>query len=228
MHEERWGTIFHALTELLPLKGVLRKAWSLRKYKAKSAENQREGDQSFDVSVVDEAIRSDVFWCYCHMMDAIGEVLQDVQTWGEACPCHWRGIGAFKGKSRHLRKKEMIKKFGTLCPLRGCQAPACAAGQLRVTLTRFLDASNVCLLAHPSMEPLTQSERSRIMQEFAHARNHLDFCFHTKFGHWQQLPWLLFGLAHWDIREARHELVKHIYIGKKVELNKSFYLYCNL
>jgi hypothetical protein len=53
------------------------------------------------------------------------------------------------------------------------------------------------------MAMLTDLERVVVMMDFAQARRHLKFDFKVKLSFWQQLPWILFGLAHCDLTIAR-------------------------
>eukprot|EP00969_Alexandrium_andersonii_P356374 15446411-Alexandrium_andersonii.AAC.1 len=50
---------------------------------------------------------------------------------------------------------------------------------------------------------LSAEDRSRVLDDYATARSHLEFVFRVKLAHWQQLPYLLAGLGHPDQAQAR-------------------------
>lgn len=59
------------------------------------------------------------------------------------------------------------------------------------------------LLAMPSVAAATQEERRCIVLDFSRGKKHVLFVCIAKFGHWRGLPWLLFGLGHHDVGEAK-------------------------
>ena len=214
VYEGRWGSVLQALSSLLPLERSLRYGWSKRGYVGQSTEKpskSRDDEKACCISTADEAIQCDLFWAYCHMIDAVGEVLAEVQRFAESCPCHYvqaRPEGVAR-HSRHDRGTDMMRRIGQrLCPLRSCQAPACAAGFIDTLLGRLLSRSSHFLLFHSCMTPLSISDRSTVLQDFAAARSYLEASFLVKCSHWRQLPWILCGLGHWDHQKGR-ECGKH-------------------
>ena len=90
VYESRWGSVFGALASLLPLERLLRAAWDVEAFRGRSGDEEKREGKSMDLATVDLGIQSDFFWAYAHMLDAIGELLSEVTTWGEGCPCHKR------------------------------------------------------------------------------------------------------------------------------------------
>ena len=203
VYEARWGSVFGALASLLPLERLLRAAWDVEAFRGRSGDEEKREGKSMDLATVDLGIQSDFFWAYAHMLDAIGELLSEVTTWGEGCPCHKRAP-EIRGVSRHVRGNQLADEIGQrVCPLRTCMAPACAAGELKDLLRTLLGRCNACLLVVPAMSVLSEQVKRDVLNDFARARAHLTFVWNVKFSHWQQLPWLLFALGHADQDKAR-------------------------
>ena len=49
----------------------------------------------------------------------------------------------------------------------------------------------------------SEEDKQLIIHDFTNIRRFMYFYFQLKFGFWQQLPWLLFGIGHWNINLAR-------------------------
>jgi len=204
VYEGRWGSLFAALGAVLLIEQPLRRFWNKARYKAGAGEDHGKGDpKSTNVDTADDGITSVFFWAYAHMVDVIGEAVQELQRWCESCPCHY-DHPHFRGVTRHERRVRMSDALGRCsCPLAGCWAPALAAGYLKTVLETILNLCNVTVLMHPAMNVLSESQRAQIMADFATARAHIVFFLSVKLGHWSQFPWVLFGLAHWHVTEAR-------------------------
>ena len=46
------------------------------------------------------------------------------------------------------------------------------------------------------MGKLSEAEKQVVLADFAAARQHIDLSLRVKLSHWQQLPYVLFGLGH--------------------------------
>ena len=72
-YSPRWGTVWRACRQLLPLQQLLQQVWNIEKYLLRSGEinpNRVDAAASKDgyVHLVDEAIRSNLFWSYLRMI----------------------------------------------------------------------------------------------------------------------------------------------------------------
>ena len=202
VYESRWGSIFHALGALLPLQRVLRAAWSKERYMDGGGVEQRSAE-GVSVDSADSAIRSGLFWAYSSMIRLIGDACDELAWWSESCPCHCHDSD-LRAPTRHERGLKMAAKYGfRSCPLRSCQAAACAAGEPREILRRIFETGVATVALLPEMAELTVQDRSLVMADFLAAKQHLDFYLTAKLSHWGQLPWILFGLSHWDAMAAR-------------------------
>jgi hypothetical protein len=152
--------------------------------------------------LVDEAINSKLFWAYCHMVDFAVEVFEKLTHWAESCPCHYTET-PFKGPRRWAaRRFHGVTKKIVDCPLVGMHAMELAANFLVRFIQTLLDRFNVELILRPEILMLNEEDRRFVMLEFARLRRHINFILAVKTGHWRQLPWVLFGLAHWDRDKA--------------------------
>ena len=78
-----------------------------------------------------------------------------------------------------------------------------AAGFLTELVQSLLDVANAELFLKPCVLALEEDGRAQLMLDFAAARRYVFFTLRVKTGHWRQLPWILFGMAHWDVDIAR-------------------------
>ena len=88
VYEARWGSVFGALASLLPLERLLRAAWDVEAFRGRSGDEEKKEGKSMDLATVDLGIQSDFVWAYAHMLDAIGELLSEVTTWGARIDHH--------------------------------------------------------------------------------------------------------------------------------------------
>jgi hypothetical protein len=89
----RWGSVLGAVVDLLPLHQAFTLGWHLPTYLdgAGVQEGERDGDQNQSqakVNVVDEAIKSPLFWAYMVMLDLVADALLELCSWAEGCACH--------------------------------------------------------------------------------------------------------------------------------------------
>ena len=119
---------------VLSLEQALRAAWSFDRFGRARAPDHGDEEKSVRAEKADKAITSPYWWGYAHMVDMVVEVLAIVQGWSESCRCHFR-MPNLEGASRHRCGIALFAAIGsTMCPLRGCNAAACAAGHLLVAV----------------------------------------------------------------------------------------------
>ncbi len=224
VYEGRWESMINAVSQVLGIERPLRAAWSLQKFAhrpraqpdAQVRQAQGPGDERLDTDVVDTAIRSDLFWAYLHLLDIALESVEKMIAWAEGCPCCWRQT-PFEGPERWVVRRARRQAAASArdrariaggegsqkaCALCGLRAPEMAAGFLMVLLRSLLDVANAALLLRPCVLALNEAGRAQLLVDFATLRRYLHFTLRLKTAHWRQLPWLLFGLAHWDRPQA--------------------------
>lgn len=207
VYEGRWGTIWKAIGDLLTIMEILRFAWSKDVFLHGHAHVQHraggdDAEHSLHIEVVDEAIRSDIFWAYCVMLDTLGESFELMARWGESCPCHSQ-LPVLRGLTRWKRGSALVQDIGqVVCPMRTLRAPCCAAGEHFHMLRRLTSMADSSLLLHPCVCRLSDDARTVVLGDFARGRQHVLLCLRVRLSFWQQLPWCLFGLGHRDANVA--------------------------
>ena len=152
------------------------------------------------IMVVDATFRSRLFWAYAIVVDRIGEVLQEAAAWAESCDCHFSEptlIGPTR-HSRHSRRKLFRDRseFQDICPLSGKRAFCCAAGDLVRLFHTLAETAHSQLLSEPFFGGIEEADSSVLFRDFAAGRTYIIAMSEIKFGHWRQLPWVLFGISH--------------------------------
>ena len=175
----RWGSLVHVCDAILKLEGALRGGWSLNRFlKTRTEANEKPEDESGSgtqlFNQADKAIRSPFFWAYGKFILLIQGVLNDISTWAEACPCH----GFSKAD----------------CCLKGRRAPECAGGIFKTFLDRTVVTAASLFTAVSS--GLTEAKKVDLLNREWNCAVDLIFCeIQLKTAQWEQLPWMLCGLA---------------------------------
>ena len=91
---------------------------------------------------------------------------------------------------------------GLSCPNRGCRAPEVAAGALFKQLEAAFEKSLARLTI--SWRPVLSADQwATYAAEFSKGKSHIVYIITLKTSHWQQLPWALCVLGHYDEEVAR-------------------------
>ena len=188
----RWNTVMIALTDLFPLLHVLRRAWSSAKFGMKQEDFAEEAEDTgagssrvLSLKRVDEALTSHMFAAYAHAMLKLADCMLHLSHWAESCPCQ-----------QHHSQAEADS-----CPLKSCRAPELACGALPVLLQRSLDRAHAELLSFPELSVLSEADLQVVIADWTAARKHVQLLCEIKLAHWQQHPYVLFGIAHHDPQE---------------------------
>ncbi|CAE6948873.1 unnamed protein product [Symbiodinium microadriaticum] len=181
----RWNTAMEAVEDLLPLIQILRRAWSASKFGVKGPDRDGEepgGDKSrvLSLHVVDEALRSSMFPAYLHAMHRVAECLSHISHWAESCPC----------------ASHSSDKTAQTCPLRSSRAPELAAGALPLLVKSSFEVAHGHLLALEETSRLTAPELRTLVSDWTAAKRHILLLVQLKLSHWQQLPYIAFGMGH--------------------------------
>ncbi len=156
----RWGCITRFLKALLPQQGLLTTYWDPKKFNfGTHKSNTQQPSTNTDADNPDErwtkdslksagraiqlatsAIRSKVFWAYCHMILLLSSTLELCSGWSEGCECHdtVRSEAPTYWK-RVKRMKENLLHICPECPFKARRAVELATGYLE---TQFKDLSH--------------------------------------------------------------------------------------
>ena len=206
VYQGRWGSVLHAVKELLPLEISLRGAWSKAKF-CLNGQPPREGrdgsaGKSLNVDLVDDACQSQQFWAYMFMVKQLGDTIEHVMNWCEACPCHGHDE-SLQGKAKHS-KKGLFARIGLhSCPMASRRAPECAAGAILEVIRQGLQSMERGLVLHSSFLACDEGARQVVLSDSSHGKRYCMLVANIKFSHWEQLPWVLMGVAHHDADKAR-------------------------
>ena len=187
LNTDRWGSIGHCVVELLKIERSLRFCWDVTKYGGQPAARDENNTYGVDVTLIDSALTSPVFWARLHMLECLAKVINGCLTWVESCPCH--------GDLPENEFPHNVKKTWASCPLRGCRAPELACGEFE-TFLRNLSATSASELLACLPRDISREDRAGILQEFERGRAHLVFVFNLRLGHWKQQPYCVFACAH--------------------------------
>ena len=212
MYDKRWGEVHQYCRKLVDVWPVFVACWCPRKYIGEDCGKQERPDDSgqvFDPGAITEVVGSKWFRAYTSMLLMLGELVESLVAWAERCPCHQHVQSAH---GHHpipmdvLRSEcgpERAAQMRTLsCPFRGCRAPEMACGEVLSVLESAWKDS----LAHLTLECkhlLAPSEWSSILQDFEAGKGYCAFVLTVKLQNWDELPWRLCGLAHFDEHQAR-------------------------
>jgi hypothetical protein len=204
----RWGSLLVALCHIIPLQYSLVRYWNHNAMAKDFGRSKKDTEEDGEfLPGVTKAITSDFLWAYVAMMLLLGEVLVSMTALAESCVCHSSpDLSTFgtdlASKSKHYRRRKAKQQDSgkEICPNSGKRAPEFAAGRAIEYLHHLMSLCEGKVLEHASR--LNTSERSKLLRDFNRGRSHLVMFITSKLRFWQQLPYILCGLAHHDSKAA--------------------------
>ena len=124
-------------------------------------------------------------------------VINHMMCWVQGCPCHVH-------KDADQEPDGDIPKVwvSNTCPLRGYRAPELACGELERFMEELRDDFGLHLLE--LLAPLRdENAQGRIRRDYLEGMRHLAFMMKLKFSSWEELPYALCGVAHYEESKAR-------------------------
>ena len=236
LHEARWGTLVSTCKALLGVRLVFA-YWNLDKVvgaapQPHAPEDAR--DTYASATLMTECVRSHRFWCYTNMLVRLSRVIDRLENWCEACPCHYKSPPDSLPLSSNA-----IFRTRSACPLAGRRAPELAAGALDTLIQECFKTQHAELLV--TCASLPRDEADSVLQDFARGQAKLEHFLMLKFAFWKALPHSLCALGHHSEATARealtrarqvydehlespnhHALTKHFFAGALSEQVKAF------
>ena len=166
-YEQRWGTVTHAVGELLRVEDALRQCWSLSEFSFAHASGDhmstepsvpepppqtgphaQAGDIHLKVEHVDKAVCSPLFWSYTKTMHLLMEILHQLELWVEGCSCHCKAEDL---QHLALRRTASVQSQAAKCPLRGRRSHEMATGAFEQLALSLFQSGNHTLLSVASV-----------------------------------------------------------------------------
>ena len=181
------------------------------------------------VPLMTEAVRDASFWEYLGMLLRVARVIDHLEHWMEACPCHFK---APDNSDPLYGNKAFRTRYS--CPMAGRRAPELAAGCLDELVKNTFRQQHTELLT--ACSALTHEQRNKILRDFASGQARLEQFFVLKFAFWKSLPHKICLLGHFSEDVARaglqeaadmfrehadsdqhHPLTRHVFQGAVAE-----------
>lgn len=219
----RWGYLIAACQELASLETALRLFWSTTKLSGRDhvvAQHTCESTPVEDHITNDNIAHAAVFvtsperWAYLHMLMHIGEVLNRLEAFFKACPCHPSSVFGLSGDTWSRRHKAFeratLQSAGPLragdlslcCPMQGCQAPFAAAGLHWDLMDSWFAVGHQDIMM--SLVGVQDAAgRDRILEDWAYGRVRIAAVLKRKLGFTDCIPFKLAAIAHPDPDLAR-------------------------
>ena len=198
LHDARWGSLIHTCKQLLAVRMVFLYWNGASGAPAHSDSGEAGGDahSAEDAELMTATVRDNTWWQYLRMLLHVSRVVEHMEHWMEACPCHYR-------KPDNAAPLSGNQAFRTryACPMAGRRAPELAAGALDEIIQEEFRAQRVELLL--ACSALTPDHLDKILKDFARGQAHLEEFFTLKLSFWQALPRQLCILGHYREDVAR-------------------------
>jgi hypothetical protein len=121
----------------------------------------KDSEDGVNFTVVDEGIRSPMFWAYLNMMEFVRQCLSAISDWSESCPCHGADP-ALHGKNKD-KLSGLVHRIGfSECPMAGRRAPEAAAGAIKDFVADLLRKANADLILDPRTLRCDAEEQQRL------------------------------------------------------------------
>ena len=207
-YDGRWNSILSANDDLLECQGPLQDGFDLHKYSRGKVDNDGAGadkaSRSIKLDVVSAAIGDPYFWACCRLTSFLGECLLQISTWSEQCPCHWTAEVNVHGSRRQFLAERQRLLFGSSrCPLRCMRAAEAAAGDFMQYVRKLLSMASTVFRTHYCMRALTGPQQAQLLADFSNGKRFILFSLMIKTSFWQQLPYALCGISHFDYGMAK-------------------------
>ena len=199
----RWCSVISFCLAIEPVEGPLREYFAISKYNRRADRprgDQDDNDDTVNINTFAAAVHDPFVWGYaCMLRSLLGIVLQ-LSTWCEACPCHTPPQQLEGYEVADLTPDPLVGRLRP-CIFKGRRAPEMGTGGFARRLDE-LKVQNAATLVL-ALSKLEAQKRTDIMNDFNRGVQHLLFVSTLKFSFWNEIPYKLCGLAHWDEGVAR-------------------------
>ena len=221
LYEKRWHEILKFLKSLLPRLKVLAYTFDVEKFRSgvdfsgasrpeqarvQESQEAQAGLSKFSPEAVKLVLRDPVFHHFVHLVFLLEKMPDKLAKFGEGCPCH--GV-LLPHMSRYAADRLMESHYGegiTACPASGMMAPEIVGGVLEKLFEgsmRDLETEMLEVQCLPRAPEMDAGHWEKLMRNCRSAHKHLMSLLKLKTVFWQQLPWILCGLALLDEVRAK-------------------------
>ena len=202
-----WGVLQKGISWLLRRERPIRQSWSADRLNHFGA-NNRAGEERDDgaaaaggsgvsIAKADEALGSDVFWGFLHLLQCTADALDAVFQWIQSCPCHPPRV--------HEQLLPLLDRYQHVrCPMRGLRAPELCSDSdsLMQHLDSVLAVSESGLMAQ-YLRNLDEAQQALLLADWSKLASFIKTSFTFKLSPWKTLPLLIVGLGHGSLATAR-------------------------
>ena len=188
VYEKRWGTVAHAVHQVLERQKVLQWGWDKDAYNRDTKGNSK----SNMVERVDEALSDECFWASMVVLEELYVNVRMAIAWTGRCPCHDFPLGA-----NLADVPADILRAWLDCPMAGRRLPEVATGDF-LQMFKDLCVVSSAKLAMELSGSLSPSVRASLLGEFEKARAYFLFMMTMKTDQLADAPSVMLALGHHD------------------------------
>ena len=166
LREGRWGALINTCKQLLSVRMVFA-YWSPDQPAPGPQASQEDRDSYEQVCAMTTAVRDNSWWQYLCVILRIARVIDHLEHWFEACPCHYK------------KPDDSVSLAGN-----------------RIFHTRYCSFAHQREQLLRSCVGLEPADCNKILQDFASGQAKIEQFFVVKFSFWTALPHKLCALGH--------------------------------
>jgi hypothetical protein len=205
----RWMSVVNFCTLIAPLLPGMVATWNPDKFMFVGDVHNADPEQkwehdrlrkaaSVEVKAVTLALHSKtLIFFICTIVVRLSDIIKFVYDWVGGCPCH--EVIADAQVRRTAIKKVFVDFHMCLCS--GCRLPELAAGFLKERLRDLFNLSDGHVMVGVAV--LAPTDQRTMIDNWNLGRDCLHLGLIIKFGHYDILPWKMFGMGHHDEVVAR-------------------------
>ena len=157
--------------------------------------------EHIDPNMLTKTMRSNLFFAYMDALLGLHRCVEKIGAWSEGCYCHEFMAGErISGTSAYYDTRDFDTFKG--CAVKCMRAPECAAGEIMNMFEERVRRAKLHLATN-SQPFLSQDEWAEIMKMLDSGIALIRGILSVKVSFWQELPWILCGLAHFREEVAR-------------------------
>jgi len=201
----RWGSVISFCQKIEQLEEPFAEYWDPAKYGSgpgRDSRNDQDEENTVTVQSFSAVVQDRFVWAYARMLRSLLAVVSSLMNWVEWCPCRTMpdGVATDMGVLPAERMPDILLQ-GEHCPFAGRRGPELAAGALKAFLDEVRSQNAASLLLQ--MRGLEERRRAQILNDYNRGVQHFVCVVTMKFALYQEIPYKLLSIAHFDEEVAR-------------------------